>query len=39
VQLGLDHPVSRERLVFEAPLPESFARLLRVLRGSASLSP
>jgi len=32
VQLGLDHPLSRERLVFEAPLPPAFATLLRVLR-------
>jgi 23S rRNA pseudouridine1911/1915/1917 synthase len=32
VQLGLDHPVSGERLVCEAPLPEVFARLLEVLR-------
>jgi 23S rRNA pseudouridine1911/1915/1917 synthase len=32
VQLGLDHPISRERLVFEAPLPPAFATLLQVLR-------
>jgi 23S rRNA pseudouridine1911/1915/1917 synthase len=32
VQLGLDHPISRERLVCEAPLPEVFERLLAVLR-------
>jgi 23S rRNA pseudouridine1911/1915/1917 synthase len=32
VQLGLDHPISGERLVFEAPLPETFQRLLRALR-------
>jgi len=31
-QLGLDHPISRERMVFEAPLPEVFERLLRLLR-------
>jgi 23S rRNA pseudouridine1911/1915/1917 synthase len=34
VQLGLDHPISGERLVLEAPLPERFVTLLRVLRGS-----
>jgi 23S rRNA pseudouridine1911/1915/1917 synthase len=34
VQLGLDHPIRGERLVLEAPLPERFATLLRVLRGS-----
>ena len=32
VELGLDHPVSGERMVFEAPLPEAFRRLLEVLR-------
>ena len=32
VQLGLNHPISGERLVFEAPLPEPFERLLTVLR-------
>jgi len=32
VQLGLDHPISQERLVFEAPLPEVFERLLNQLR-------
>ena len=31
-QLGLDHPVSRERLVCEAPLPPVFETLLAVLR-------
>jgi len=39
VQLGLDHPIRGERLVLEAPLPERFATLLRVLRGSLSLPP
>jgi len=34
VQLGLDHPISGERIVCEAPLPASFSKLLRVLRGS-----
>ena len=32
VELGLNHPVSGERLVFQAPLPERFETLLRVLR-------
>ncbi len=32
VRLGLDHPISGERLVCEAPLPEVFERLLAVLR-------
>ncbi|MCP9775397.1 RluA family pseudouridine synthase [Cyanobium sp. WAJ14-Wanaka] len=32
VQLGLDHPITGERLKFEAPLPEMFERLLAVLR-------
>ena len=33
-QLGLDQPISGERIVCEAPLPEPFDKLLRVLRGS-----
>ncbi len=32
VQLGLDHPISGERLVCEAPLPAVFEKLLKVLR-------
>ena len=32
LHLGLNHPISGERLVFEAPLPETFERLLAVLR-------
>ncbi|MEY3757537.1 MAG: hypothetical protein RLZZ263_691 [Cyanobacteriota bacterium] len=32
VQLGLNHPITGERLVLEAPLPEPFERLLAVLR-------
>jgi 23S rRNA pseudouridine1911/1915/1917 synthase len=32
VQLGLDHPISGERLCLEAPLPEVFERLLAALR-------
>jgi 23S rRNA pseudouridine1911/1915/1917 synthase len=32
VQLGLDHPITKHRLVCEAPLPEVFERLLAVLR-------
>jgi len=34
--LGFRHPVSGERLAFEAPLPEDMAGLLRVLRCGAS---
>jgi 23S rRNA pseudouridine1911/1915/1917 synthase len=34
VQLGLDHPISGERLVLEAPLPVVFEKLLAVLRRS-----
>jgi 23S rRNA pseudouridine1911/1915/1917 synthase len=32
VQLGLDHPISGERMVFEAPLPGVMEKLLAVLR-------
>jgi 23S rRNA pseudouridine1911/1915/1917 synthase len=32
VQLGLDHPISGERVVCEAPLPQPFEKLLGVLR-------
>jgi 23S rRNA pseudouridine1911/1915/1917 synthase len=32
VELGLNHPVTGERLIFTAPLPESFEKLLRSLR-------
>jgi 23S rRNA pseudouridine1911/1915/1917 synthase len=32
VQLGLNHPISGERLVCEAPLPPPFEKLLAVLR-------
>ena len=32
VALGLNHPISGERLSFAAPLPEAFERLLGVLR-------
>ena len=32
VQLGLDHPISGERMVFEAPLPGVFEKLLAELR-------
>ncbi len=32
VALGLDHPITGERLQFEAPLPEAFEALLAVLR-------
>jgi 23S rRNA pseudouridine1911/1915/1917 synthase len=32
VQLGLDHPITGERMVFEAPLPPVMQKLLDVLR-------
>ena len=41
-QLGLDHPISRERMLFEAPLPEVLEKLLRLLRlraGADTLPP
>ncbi len=31
-QLGLDHPIHRERMLFEAPLPPVFDKLLALLR-------
>ncbi len=31
-QLGLDHPINRERMLFEAPLPPVFEKLLALLR-------
>ena len=31
-QLGLDHPITRERMVFDAPLPDVFEKLLALLR-------
>ena len=31
-QLGLDHPIHRERMLFEAPLPSVFEKLLALLR-------
>jgi 23S rRNA pseudouridine1911/1915/1917 synthase len=34
VQLGLDHPITGERMLFEAPLPVIFEKLLAVLRRS-----
>ena len=43
VQLGLDHPISGERIVCEAPLPPPFTKLLAALRRrtqtGAALSP
>ncbi|MFN9659948.1 MAG: RluA family pseudouridine synthase, partial [Cyanobacteriota bacterium] len=36
--LGLNHPISGERLVFEAPLPEILEKLLGVLRRRAGNS-
>jgi 23S rRNA pseudouridine1911/1915/1917 synthase len=37
VQLGLDHPITGERLVCQAPLPQVLNRLLAVLRRRAGL--
>ncbi len=31
IQLGLNHPTNNERMVFTAPLPNTFANLLKVL--------
>ncbi len=33
-RLGFDHPVSAERLTFEAPLPDDMTNLLTTLRGT-----
>ncbi len=32
IKLGLNHPITNERMEFEAPLPEEFEKLLRFLR-------
>ena len=32
VQLGLDHPIDKQRMVFDAPLPNVLERLLALLR-------
>jgi len=37
VQLGLDHPISGERIVCEAPLPAEFDKLLQLLRRRAGV--
>ena len=31
-QLGLDHPITKERMLFEAPIPPVMEKLLTVLR-------
>ena len=31
-QLGLDHPIRKDRMLFEAPLPEVMEKLLKLLR-------
>lgn len=36
-RLELDHPQTRKRMVFEAPLPEDMLRVLRWMRKAASL--
>jgi len=37
VQLGLDHPISGERIVCEAPLPPVLEKLLGLLRRRAGV--
>lgn len=37
VQLGLDHPITAERLVCQAPLPPVFVKLLNLLRRRAGV--
>ena len=32
IQLGLTHPITNKDMIFEAPLPDEFKRLLNVLR-------
>jgi 23S rRNA pseudouridine1911/1915/1917 synthase len=39
VQLGLDHPISRERLLLQAPLPPVFEKLLALLRRRQQTGP
>jgi 23S rRNA pseudouridine1911/1915/1917 synthase len=39
VQLGLDHPLSGERIVCEAPLPAPFTKLLAALRRRQQTGP
>jgi 23S rRNA pseudouridine1911/1915/1917 synthase len=36
VRLGLNHPISGERLEFEAPPPPAFEKLLALLRRRAA---
>ena len=38
IELGLDHPISLERMVFQAPLPKTFQHLLNVLRRKIEIS-
>ncbi len=37
VQLGLNHPITCERMIFEAPLPDAFERILNFLRRKNAL--
>jgi 23S rRNA pseudouridine1911/1915/1917 synthase len=32
--LGFEHPISKEKLVFVAPLPNDFEALIRIFRGT-----
>ncbi len=36
-QLGLNHPINKKRMIFEAPFPDYWERLLVVLRNRAGL--
>ena len=36
-QLGLDHPIRKDRMLFEAPLPEVMEKLLKLLRRRAGV--
>jgi 23S rRNA pseudouridine1911/1915/1917 synthase len=39
LRLGFSSPRGRKRLQFESPVPEDFSRLLRRLKGGASIAP
>ena len=36
IELGLNHPITKKRMIFKAPLPELFKRLLVVLKKRSS---
>ena len=35
-ELGLDHPITNERMVFQAPLPDVFQRLLKAVKSHST---